>query len=512
MSRAVLTFLADVQPLKVDWLWESRIPLGMLTIFDGDPGLGKSTILLDLAARLSRGDAMPDGTAGPGAAGTVILTAEDDLARVVRPRLDVAGADLNRIATVSVKDRDGEREPSVTADDLPMVEEAIRSVGGMLVIIDPLMAYLPSDVNSNRDQDVRRALVRLRDLGGRTGAAIVVVRHLNKGVGGPALYRGGGSIGIIGAARSGLLLAADPAAPDSGRVLAVTKSNLAAKAPSLRLQLIQAGHDFPGVRWGGTCDLSAAQLLSAGEKPERRGPRDAAISLLRELLAEGPVPQQEVLLRATELGISAETLKRARRDLEVASRKVGRPSEAGQHWVWSLPQADGSEGEDGRDGGDPLRDCDPPLEGGHSAKTVTPDSDLLREESGGSAPKAPTFLKEVTSGGDLFPEASGGDARTSLLSSKGVTSGVDPLREKARGLRARVLRPSEEGHHGGIEPLLDQRGVNQSDQTTDVCPLCGGPTLSWSWGIACTRCHNRIPDDAVAVRSAHELEAERAHG
>src|SRR6185503_11668536 len=99
-------------------LWPSWIPLGMLSMLDGDPGLGKSTVLLDLAARLSRGDTMPDGSQGPGPAATVILTAEDDPARVVRPRLDAAGADVSRVAVIRMADGDGEREPSITPEDV----------------------------------------------------------------------------------------------------------------------------------------------------------------------------------------------------------------------------------------------------------------------------------------------------------------------------------------------------------------------------------------------------------
>jgi putative DNA primase/helicase len=341
MTHAVVTLLSDVEPHAVEWLWTSYIPLGMLTVLDGDPGLGKSTILADLTARLSRGDRMPDGSPGPKASGTVILSAEDDGARVIRPRLDAARADPHKITFVRVADGDGSREPVITAEDMLAVEEAIEFVGARLVIIDPLMAYLPANVNSNRDQDVRRTLVHLRDLAERSGAAVVVVRHLNKTPGGPALYRGGGSIGIIGAARAGLLLAADPDWPESGRILAVTKSNLARIPPSMRLQLVQEeGNSFASVAWGNSCDLSAKRLLAAAEAPQRRRARTAAAEFLRGVLADGPVPTKEVEHLATEEGIAAKTLQRAREVLGVVAEKVGQPSQPDQHWAWRLPADD----------------------------------------------------------------------------------------------------------------------------------------------------------------------------
>ncbi len=204
--------LSDVKPERVSWLWPGRLPLGKLTVLDGDPGKGKSTLSLDLSARLTRGDIMPDGSGGGFPAGVVILSGEDGLADTIVPRLIAAGADLSRVvALASCPDSEGDGEhPPVLPDDLPTIRAAIARVGAKLAIIDPLMAYLSDGTNSHKDQDIRRVLFRVAALAEETGAAVLVVRHLNKATGGVALYRGGGSIGIIGAARSGLLVAADP--------------------------------------------------------------------------------------------------------------------------------------------------------------------------------------------------------------------------------------------------------------------------------------------------------------
>lgn len=227
--------LSKVEPETVRWLWPDRVPLGKLTLLDGDPGLLKSTLTLDLAARLSRGASMPDGSVPEieGPAGTVLLTAEDGLADTVRPRLDAAGGDAEWVAVVKhVPTADGDlRLPHV--EDTLELGRALDTVDANLLVVDPLMAFLPPEVNSHRDQDVRRALAPLAELADDTGVAVVAIRHLNKSGGSNPKYRGDGSIGLIGAARSGLLVAEDPDAPDTRRILAPTKANLSEPAPSL---------------------------------------------------------------------------------------------------------------------------------------------------------------------------------------------------------------------------------------------------------------------------------------
>jgi len=338
-SRAAVTRLADVQPLPVEWLWKGYIPLGMLTVLDGDPGLGKSTALLDIAARLSRGDAMPDGSLGAAAAGVVILSAEDDLARVIRPRLDAMEANVGRIVTVAVRELSGElHDPTICSDDLEAVEQAITEVGARLVIVDPLMAFLPADVNAHRDQDVRRALRELRSLAERTGATVVVIRHFNKAQGGPTLYRGGGSIGIIGAARSGLVLAPDPDDETGAyRVLAVAKSNLSPPVPAFRLRLVADNEGaFPRVSWEGTSTHTAASLLAVPADAVERSALEDAVAFLRDLLGTGAVSTQIVQQEAKRAGVSERTLRRAKDRLRIKARHDGQPG-GRQAWSWELP-------------------------------------------------------------------------------------------------------------------------------------------------------------------------------
>jgi hypothetical protein len=342
--RPKITPLASVAPRRVEWLWEGRLALGMLNCLEGDPGLGKSTVMYDIAARLSRGADMPDGTPGPAASGVVVLTAEDPLDSVVRPRLEAAGADLTRIVTLAIEDQHGEREPTIGPADLMHVEAAIRDVDAKLVIIDPLVAYLPADVNSHRDQDVRRAFAPLRALAERMRACTVFLRHLNKFVHGNPLYRGGGSIGIIGAVRSGLLMGLDPDDIEKDptlqrRVLAPMKSNLGA-APALRLRLgVATGHENrPGapivVVWEGPCDHSAATLLTVPVDRGQRNEIEAAVEFLRDLLADGrTISAKEGIAAARAQGHSHRTIERARVRLRVDAYRDKIPGP----WSWRLP-------------------------------------------------------------------------------------------------------------------------------------------------------------------------------
>jgi hypothetical protein len=329
--------LSDVKPERVRWLWDGRIALGKLNLVDGDPGTGKSAATTDLAARVSVGKPWPDGSECR-AGGVVILSAEDGLADTIRPRFDAAGGDPSKAVAVStVPDAEGNERQIAIPDDLATIEAAIERVGAVLVVVDPLMAFLPGDVNSHRDQDVRRALAPLARLAERTGAAVVVVRHLNKGVGGNALYRGGGSIGIVGAARSGLLIAKHPE-DDRRRVLASIKSNLAAPAPSLVFGLESTEAGAVRVDWKGESNLNAEALLSAPTDHEERSALSEAQDFLREVLADGPLPSKDVEDEGRGAGIAKRTLDRARQSLGVTSERKGEAGKrGGGTWYWTLP-------------------------------------------------------------------------------------------------------------------------------------------------------------------------------
>lgn len=343
--------LSGVQPEQVRWLWQGRIPLGKLTVVDGDPGLGKSLVFgADIAARITVGGAMPDGTPGLAApAGVVLLSVEDEPADTHVPRLLAAGADTSRVLAIRSVPRFRTRDDgSLEAEegsfciprDLPARREAIAHVSARYVLIDPLMEYLaPGETNSYRDQDVRTALAPLARLAAETGAAIVAIRHLNKSTAANPLYRGGGFIGIIGAARSAMLVAADPDDPNQlRRILARTKSNLAAPVPSLAYHIEVSSSDVPFIVWDGATEHTAAQLLTLPTDPESRSMTDDAVEWLRAELADGPRAASDIqsAAKASGLDISPKALRRARERLNVKLDREG--FGPGSRVMWSLPR------------------------------------------------------------------------------------------------------------------------------------------------------------------------------
>jgi RecA-family ATPase len=291
-----------------------------MVVLDGDPSLGKSTLTLDWSARVSTGSPWPDGAVCE-LGDTVLLSAEDGISDTIRPRLDAAGGDPTRVhALTGITYRDGDvlrlRPPTLPAD-LPELRAAIQRTRARLVVIDVLMAFLGDTVNSHRDQDVRRVLAALAAIADETGATIVLLRHLNKTTGGSALYRGGGSIGIIGAARAGFVVAADPD-DDSGRrrILAVTKMNLAEEPPSISYTLEGTDSGVARVVWGEVSQHRANTLLAQhdhedGEDTTEQG---FAVDWLVDFLDlnQGRAARTDVVKEAKDAGITLATLNRAR--------------------------------------------------------------------------------------------------------------------------------------------------------------------------------------------------------
>src|SRR5262249_52054467 len=275
-SELRIVNLADVPVEEVHWLWPGRIPFGKVTILDGDPGLGKSPVTLEIAAGLPRGQAMPGAPAESalGPANVVLLTAEDGLGDTIRPRLEAAGACLARVVALQGF---GKAEELLFPISLPMdvatIAREVANAQAKLVLIDPLMAYLHETVQAHNDQSVRRALLPLTQLAEKSGAAVLVVRHLNKQASKNVTYRGGGSIGIIGVARSGLIVCKDPDAPKR-RLLGVSKCNLCQPPAVLRYEVISEGKTSRVV-WHGESDADIEKLLARQENPESKTSKKA---------------------------------------------------------------------------------------------------------------------------------------------------------------------------------------------------------------------------------------------
>ncbi len=262
------TWLSNIKSVQLHWLWEKRIPRGKLTTLDGDPGLGKSLLTLDLAARITTGRPMPDGT--PGVQGRVVLIAPEDSATdTIKPRIEAAGGDPSHIRLLNVVKRrsfeTGEIYllPFTLADHFPILIDTIKQTSPILLIIDPLMAVLGVGISASNDQMIRKKLSLLALLARNYDCTVLIVRHLNKGSSENALYRGSGSIGIIATARTGLLVTQHPS-DENKRLLLPIKSNLSEKPDNLTYQVIANEHGIPSIQWLGTNHYPVASLLRPG--------------------------------------------------------------------------------------------------------------------------------------------------------------------------------------------------------------------------------------------------------
>ena len=333
--------LVSVKPKNVEWRWPGRLPKGKVVILDGDPGLGKSTFTLDIAGRLTAGIPMPDGFVPDERVGLLLCSAEDDAADTVVPRLMAARADMSRcflLHRVHVLQEDG----TVTAElpEFPThcdrLEELIRRHNIGLVVIDPLMAYLATRTNSYTDQHVRRALLPLKEIAERTGATILVVRHLNKGEGQSAIYRGGGSIGIIAAARVALVIGDNPEVPGH-RVLAVAKINNAIMPDALGYHIVEDPElCCSRIAWDGPVDIKANDLVRPQDADKEADRSDATKFLLTAIPEGEEVKAQEVLDAAKPFELTPKMLRTAFNKMGGVTRREGFGGDGA--WWWSLPR------------------------------------------------------------------------------------------------------------------------------------------------------------------------------
>ena len=309
----------------VEWVWPGRIPAGKLAVIEGDPATAKSTMTLDLAARVTRGSTWPDGAAGGSPASVLLLSAEDGWGDTIRPRLEAAGADLDRCICVAAREVDGEHgpilRPVVIPEDIGWIARLIEESAAAMVIVDVLAAYLSDRIDSHKDQSVRRLLALLALAATRTGAAVILIRHHNKTPGGPAMYRGGGSIGIIGAARAAYTVIRDPDDCDH-RLMATVKSNLSTEAPTWGYSLVDVPElGVARVDWDTESDRRSASELLAGTQSSALG---EAVAWLNTWCAEhpGPTRSAELLAAAEDAGIAAATLHRARKQVGLQTHRT----------------------------------------------------------------------------------------------------------------------------------------------------------------------------------------------
>ena len=326
MQRLRIIALSEHATGKVRWLWEGRIPRGGISLVEGDPEGNKSSLLYDVAARVSTGRPM-DGDATGHPPGAVLLLQAEDTMATMRRNLEAAGADLTKILGFDKS----LTEMPMLPDDMEFLAAEVERRGVKLLVVDPITAF--TTVNINSDQEVRRMTKPLTLLAERADMAVVLVRHLTKSTGANPLYRGAGSIALIGASRSSLLVAVDPGIPER-RVLAVAKSSLTGKPPSLSFRPVASGEALV-IEFLGHSDYSAAQLLEAARSHSRRE-LEEAIYVLYSILGDGPLLAIEAKKLANAAGITDRTLRRAKEVLQVGSRRKG--FGRGSQFRWILPK------------------------------------------------------------------------------------------------------------------------------------------------------------------------------
>lgn len=324
----ILTRFSEIEPEDVSWLWHPYIPLKKLTILEGDPGQGKTYLMLALAAAVTQGHSFPDqrGRVPPPHMdwSTVLyLSAEDDMADTLVPRAMAAGAQRERLIAVCGWSSGGDVAPFSFAQ-LTLLSEAIGDTKARLVIVDPIQGFIGEKVDTHRTNEVRPIMSQLRNIAEQHRCAILLIRHLNKGIG-KALYRGQGSVDFTAAARS-VLVVAESLEDETKKVMAHEKSSLAPKGASLVFSISNEGF-----HWCGTSRVSADELVYQQPIKEQHQRRAAAEWL--EGALEGGEQQVETLRAEAEAnGIAWRTVERAKSALRVISFKRG------DKWFWKLQE------------------------------------------------------------------------------------------------------------------------------------------------------------------------------
>lgn len=338
----VLVCVADVEPEMVRWLWPGRIAMGKLTLLCGDPGLGKSFLAIDLTARLTSGAGWPDIPLlknEPG--GVVLLSAEDDLADTIRPRLDACGADPTRIVSLQAvrRVRAGKTEETYfdLNEDLPALVTAIQQTPDCkLVVIDPVTAYL-GNTDSHKNAEVRAVLARLFELASQQKVAILAVTHLNKASTLPAIYRAMGSLAFVAAARAVWAVMRDQNDQTGRRRLFLPiKNNLGADETGLAYALEPAGHTARLIWEPDPVTVRADDALNGGGSRTALVQHDAQLFIIDTIKSNGgDMLSDELWDAAKESGISKMTFRRAKQTIVAAYKEPGR----GGHWHCKLKDA-----------------------------------------------------------------------------------------------------------------------------------------------------------------------------
>ncbi|MBM7867324.1 AAA family ATPase [Heliobacterium gestii] len=317
--------MSDVEAIDEKWLWNPYIPLGKLTLIEGDPGCGKTWVSLAVAAKVSRGEF--EGIDGPGR--VLYATAEDGLADTLKKRLDILGADSRFIEAVIGIDGSDE---AFDFSKLELLDEYLEDRKPVLFIVDPIQAFLGTGVDMHRANHVRPILSKVAKLAEKHSCAIVCIRHLSKATGSKSQYRGLGSIDFTAAARSVLLAGQDPNDPEN-RAFVQIKSSIDIKGPAMGYRM-----DKDGFHWTGESELTDHDLLSNPTAPSsNRGKKASVMDWLKEELMDGPKEAGKIKELALSKGYTESQLRTAADSLGIARYKSSGQGQASP-WYWTLSE------------------------------------------------------------------------------------------------------------------------------------------------------------------------------
>ncbi|HRR78437.1 MAG TPA: AAA family ATPase [Ruminococcus sp.] len=323
MESKLLTLYSDVTAMPVNWLWQPYIAIGKITLLQGDPGCGKSSMMMNLIAELSKGGSAPDGRAFGIPQRVIYQCSEDGAKDTIKPRLLAAGADCSNIAFI-----DEEVYSGLTLDD-ERIREAITEWRPRLLVIDPIQSYIGNDSDLQIAGKARKLMRRIGMWASTYNCAVVLIGHFSKKEGAKDLYRGLGSIDVVAAARSVIQVEKSPEDEDV-RIVRQVKNSLDSKGADLSFEI----RPSTGFRWLGTAsnlsDISRTKDAPVFEVLPKNKHELAAI-LIKRALEDGPVESMEIRRIMAEYRIGDKTMNEVKTELGI------KPYRKMRTWYWVLP-------------------------------------------------------------------------------------------------------------------------------------------------------------------------------